>query len=255
MHTLIFDGSFPGLLTAVFEAYERRTGEATVSTTDTYQPGLLGESFTVTTVETKARRVWRGLSRTIDRQWLNNVYAAFLAEQPTGNQHLFALIRMIFDRGGETVNNYGNPHVLQVSSWARKVHRERHRMEAFVRFQQLADGLFYAAVKPDFNVLPLIAGHFKNRYADQRWMIYDSARAYGLYYDGAAVSEVQWSEIPPDHDHRPPEEVLAGNEQQFQQLWKAYFTHASIPARKNPKLQIRHVPKRYWPFLTEFTFD
>ena len=63
-------------------------------------------------------------------------------------------------------------------------------MEAFVRFQKLKDGLYYSLVQPDYNVLPLII-HFEDRYADQRWLIYDSHRKYGLYYNLNSVEEVQ----------------------------------------------------------------
>ncbi len=56
-------------------------------------------------------------------------------------------------------------------------------MEAFVRFQLIKDGLYYATVQPDYNVLPLILKHFKDRYADQRWLIYDTLRKYGILYD------------------------------------------------------------------------
>ena len=56
-------------------------------------------------------------------------------------------------------------------------------MEAFVRFQLTKDGLYYCIIQPDYNVLPLISNHFEKRYADQRWLIYDSRRKYGIYYD------------------------------------------------------------------------
>ena len=42
---------------------------------------------------------------------------------------------------------------------------------------------FLSLVRPDFNVLPLIQPHFKRRYQDQRWLIYDEQRKFGLYYD------------------------------------------------------------------------
>jgi probable DNA metabolism protein len=79
--------------------------------------------------------------------------------------------------------DYSHPAVLTVFQTAKKVWREKHRMEAFVRFQRTADGLYYAIIEPDYNVLPLIAEHFQTRYADQRWMIYDARRRYGMYYD------------------------------------------------------------------------
>lgn len=64
-------------------------------------------------------------------------------------------------------------------------------MEAFVRFKKCQDGLFLSLVQPDFNVLPLIERHFRNRYQDQRWLIYDEKRNFGLYYDLTAVHQVE----------------------------------------------------------------
>ena len=31
--------------------------------------------------------------------------------------------------------------------------------------------------------LPMLIKHFRNRYADQKWIIYDVKRGYGLHYD------------------------------------------------------------------------
>ena len=37
----------------------------------------------------------------------------------------------------------------------------------------------------------------------------------------------------------------------YQNLWKEYFDHTNIKERKNTKLHLQHVPKRYWRYLTE----
>ena len=34
-------------------------------------------------------------------------------------------------------------------------------------------------------------------------------------------------------------------------MWKDYFDSTNIKERKNMKLHIRHVPKRYWKYLSE----
>lgn len=39
--------------------------------------------------------------------------------------------------------------------------------------------------------MPLIEKHFKNRFADQRWLIYDNNRKYGIYYDLNEVETIQ----------------------------------------------------------------
>ncbi|HCV81945.1 MAG TPA: DNA metabolism protein, partial [Zunongwangia profunda] len=48
-------------------------------------------------------------------------------------------------------------------------------------------------------------------------------------------------------------DVLHENEISFQKLWKSYFESTNIKSRKNTKLHLQHVPKRYWKYLTEKT--
>ncbi len=45
--------------------------------------------------------------------------------------------------------------------------------------------------------------------------------------------------------------VLDEQEKLYATLWKDYFKNTNIKERKNLKLHIQHVPKRYWRYLTE----
>ena len=40
-------------------------------------------------------------------------------------------------------------------------------------------------------------------------------------------------------------------EELYQQLWQQYFSSVNIVARKNMKLHIQHMPRRYWRYLVE----
>jgi probable DNA metabolism protein len=124
-------------------------------------------------------------------------------------------------------------------------------MEAFVRFQLTQDKLYYAICQPDYNVLPLIQKHFKERYADQRWLIYDSRRKYGIYYNLATVETVKISFSAHTSNGKHLTEILDEKEELYQQLWQQYFGSVNIEARKNMKLHIQHMPKRYWKHLPE----
>jgi probable DNA metabolism protein len=115
---------------------------------------------------------------------------------------------------------------------SKQVHREKHRMEAFVRFQKTADGLFVATIDPDHNVLPLITDHFRKRYADQRWIIYDTRRWYGMYYDLQEVIQVSFEEGSPIGTGNLPAQLLDEQECVYQSLWQAYYDHVNIPSRK-----------------------
>lgn len=247
----IFDGSLPGLLTAVFEWFERKPGKIMLKSVEMFQPEAFAESFSVVTDSAKSDRVWAGLQKKLKKDWLRKFYCSYLSELPEAYNHLFQFTIYIFQHETGAETNYGNNHVMALSKYAKSVEREKHRMEAFIRFQHTADGIFYTGVDPDFNVLPLISNHFKNRYADQQWIIYDLKRKYGLHYNLIAVEEIVIDFTNGVNSKNPETILLDVKEELYAVLWKDYFKSANIVARKNTKLHVRHVPKRYWKYLTE----
>jgi probable DNA metabolism protein len=188
------------------------------------------------------------LEQKISRTAMTQVYKSFLSELKGMEDVLLRYVQYVIAGKHGIENDYGHPDVLLVQQTSKKVHREKHRMEAFVRFQLTKDELYYAIVQPDYNVLPLIATHFKERYADQRWLIYDGIRKYGLYYDLNEVSEVT---IDFNESGNGTTNVYDEQEGLYKELWKQYFDSVNIKARKNTKLHIQHVPRRYWKYLIE----
>lgn len=145
-----------------------------------------------------------------------------------------------------------------MSQWAKQVGREKHRMEAFVRFKKTKDGLFLSLVRPDFNVLRIILRHFKARYQDQRWLIFDEQRKYGIYYALDEVHQVKMNAEIIDQQSRIGHSQcfsleLDAQELLYDQLWKDYFHSVNIQVRQNMKLHIQYVPKRYWRYMNEKT--
>ena len=63
MNLFIFDNTFEGLLTSVFEAYSRRTFPDALLVEGEPLPLFHDEAFTVVSDEEKAGRVWRGLQK------------------------------------------------------------------------------------------------------------------------------------------------------------------------------------------------
>lgn len=253
MEIFVFDGTLEGILTSIFECYSKKSAVVKLVSTTWYQPDAFQESYEVISQPDKANRVWNGLQAKLGKEWMRALYTSFLSENPQTFQHLFDFVRYILDNPAGASGNYGNASVLAISQMDRKVHREKHRMEAFIRFQQTADGIFYAHIEPDFNVLPLLSDHFSKRYADQKWIIFDLKRKYGLFYDLDKVVEITFDftqDLSPALNALPAK-VLDPKEELYALLWKDYFKSTNIPARKNMKLHIQHVPKRYWKYLSE----
>lgn len=250
MTVLFYDGTFEGMLTAIFEIYQRRLGPVKLQKGEWYSSAMFEETLKIITHDESAARVLKGLHKKLSPTAIQRLYIAHLAEIENEECNLVGYIRYVFDTARNIEEDYGNKFILRISEIVRMMRREKHRMEAFVRFKQLRDGCYYAAIEPDFNVLPLLIKHFKNRYADQKWIIYDLKRSYGIYYD---LHDTQYITLDFSTLNKPGEVISAFTEDEsiYQHLWKNYFHSVNIPARKNTKLHVRHIPKRYWKHLTE----
>lgn len=249
----IFDGTYFGFLTCVFERFEHKDAvmRLVVEEQDALQSDLFSTGKRVITDLLKAKRVQTALQKKVGRALAMDFFRVFLSEDAKAYTVAFNIICQLFLGKNNILENYGDDEVLYFKQTLKKVSRERHRMKAFVRFSKSDDGLFFAVIEPDFNVLPLIAGFFKKRYADQRWLIYDVKRKYGLLYDKLNVSEVKIS--PEEKQALMADTVISLDEkdEHFQKLWKRYYHSTNIPARRNMKLHLQHVPKRYWKYLVE----
>lgn len=249
---LSYDGSMEGFLSCVFVAYEEKLNVINIQ-----PPGgqpvqqLFGEHKEVFTDLEKAKRVWTSLKKKASATGLRNLKWAFLSELQGMEMQLFSMIRYILAEKVSVDKDFSHPAVLTVAQTAKKVGREKHRMEAFVRFRLTKDEIYFAAIEPDFNVLPLIQKHFQSRYADQKWIIYDLKRNFGIAYDLKSVQYITLDLDPQIGISGAPEAYFHSSEIAFQNLWNQYFTSTNIKSRANSKLHVQHLPKRYWKYLTE----
>lgn len=250
MVTLLYDGSFDGLLTAVFEVFEYRYKDAEIISKEKFQQeNMFAEIHEVITQNEKSERVLNKLEQNIGKSGIHQLLKVFLSEDSELEKLILSAIRQSVQHPDENIlQNYADHDILKISKICKSVDRERHRMTAFVRFEKMQDGVFFAKIDPDFNVTPLIRKHFKDRYQDQKWMIYDLRRNYGVLYDLENCSFF-YPEERLNLNHY--QEKHHDEEQNYQKLWQRYFVKTNIVERKNLKLHIQHVPKRYWKYLTE----
>lgn len=248
---LIYDGTIEGFLTTVFKIYEEKLEVMEIIACGATQNNLFSEEIEVISEEQKAKRVLRAIKQKTSKAGFTRFQWAFLSEETGIELKLFRMIRYIL-KGKELMDeDYSHPAVLEISEIAKKVGREKHRMEAFVRFRLTRDNIYFAIIEPDFNVLPLIKQHFKERYADQKWLIYDNKRKFGVFYDKTKLQYISLN-IPEDIGITGANpEYFEETEIRFQSLWKAYFKSTNIKTRVNMRLHIQHVPRRYWKYLSE----
>ena len=250
MTTFQYDGSFEGFLTAVFDIYQQKKDDARIRKQESGEMNLLGETSVIETDFVKSTRVWEGIKQRMSDSAAQQFYCNYLSELPDEEDNMLAYLRHVFASSRDVSGDFSTPSVLRIAKVSKMVAREKHRMEAFVRFQLTTDNIWYATIEPDFNVLPLLIKHFKSRYADQKWIIYDIKRNYGIYYN---LHDTEFISLEFSGASNPGNVITAFCEEEeiYQHLWKNYFTSVNIPSRKNTKLHLRHIPKRYWKHLTE----
>jgi len=247
----IYDHTFEGLLTAVFDIYNRKTVPDRIQGDHLPIP-LFTETYQVVTDSEKADRVIEGLKKKISKQALHHLFICYLSEMENIEAYLFRYMWKTLESPISIEVNFADEDVLFLSKIYKKVQNEAMYIKQFVRFSKTADGMYFAIMDPLYNVLPLCSGFFQDRYADQQWVVYDSRRNYGLFYDlkktetihfDRPVRALQTGKIEPDH--------LDESEIAFQRLWNDYLKAITIQERKNLRLQRQFMPKRFWKYLTE----
>ena len=251
MLSFLYDNTFDGLLTCVFDAFNRKEFPENIAGENKQLP-LFTESFRVITDTAKAERVMKALRKKISKPALDMLFISYLSELEGIEIIIFRYIQKTLLAGKSIETNFADPDVLELSKIYKKVGREEERIRQFVRFQKTADGLFFAVMDPAYNVLPLTARFFKTRYADQQWIIYDVKREYGLYYNLETVETVHFEQLPVSlGTGQLAADKLDECETAFQDLWRDYLKAITIRERRNLKLQRQHLPKRFWKYLTE----
>lgn len=243
--TYIYDGSFQGLLTCIYEYYYSAKKAQDIKTEKNYIKTLLTEEVYIKTSEEKSLKVEEAIKSKISKEALKDIFTVFLSEESGSEMLILEYVKLGFKIGQKLQHYLHNPIVLEVSKCIRRVSYEVHRLCGFVRFNSLPGEIYYASIEPDHNILTLIAPHFSARLSNLKWIIHDVKRELAVLQDNG-----QWVLTPMDSSYG--EGLASANSGLYEDLWKSYYKTITIEERENPKLRRQMMPQRYWKHMTEF---
>jgi len=166
----LYDGSFEGLLTAVFDAYEKTEIPDEIVYDKKFNTPLFFTPHEVLTDPEKASRVAVKIAEKMGHYSLQTIIYCYLSEMSKTENAIFHYIKHGLNLG-ESVNSYlTDSNVATVLNLSKKVLSEAHRLKGLVRFTQIED-ILYAPVSPDFNVTSLLAEHFIKRLSGEKWIL------------------------------------------------------------------------------------
>ena len=245
MLSISYDSTFNGFLSVVFEIYRQHLDVGEIHPDRSNSPcNLFMQPFRIETSEESAQRLKRAISNQASPEILSTLDAAFRSEEDGIEMKILAYLRKMFLGTDPTyAKNPTSDEMLPIFMTARSVRREVGGMLGMVRFNRMPDGTYFSEIEPKYDILELLIGHFRGRFANERWVIYDSKRGFGVYYDGKNPVEMSIPNI---------RQVSAMNSSDnFVQLWQDYYKSIAIKERENPKLMKQCLPVRYWKHLPE----
>ena len=239
----LYDGTYSGLLTLLFRLSKKPDGQLSIQEERLYQPSLFEITRPIATDPREAAWFLEHLKKAFSPQVLKNMFRVFLSNAPDRELLIWRYISFGFQVKDDLDSFLTDQRVKPVHDYARKVSGEAHRMRGLVRFRQLEDSSYYAPIKTDHYVLPLITPYFSRRLNGKRWFIHDVARKKIAIYNG---KRYQFADVV---EFTPP--VVSPQEKEYQAMWRHYFRDIAIGERTNLKVQRQFMPKRYWKYLTE----
>ena len=241
MPNYYYDGSFDGLLTVIYMAYNDRKSSILRVSAKTEQLILALDDIHVITDFSKARRVEKGICEKLSHNFLNNIRTCFLSCDKNKDTVIIHTVYKALKYGEEILNSL-DEHAFYMNKLVKQVLNERHKYLGLLRFKEMKDGTMFSTIEPKNNILPILISHFKSRMKREKFAIFDKGRKMISYYDGNTVEiffgtsrEIEWS----------AEEV------DYSELWKTFHKSISIKERENKKLQQSNIPKYYWKHLVE----
>lgn len=239
----IYDGSFEGILTAIYHAYYNKEIPEQILSQDDLQESLMVRKVYIETDMEKADKVYHSVETKISKQAMKNIFYVYLSEERDRGTMIYQYLKLGWKMGKSIDGNLKNNHVLVVQNMYKKVSKEIHLMLGLVRFKELKNDVLYAAIEPDHNIVFALADHFAERISNERWIIHDIRRNIAVVYN-----KEEWllTELKLKGDIE-----LHQEEESYQKLWKQYFKSISIENKVNPRLQKGYMPVRYWKHLIE----
>jgi len=238
----IYDGTFNGFLCLIHETAKTREFPGNIRTFQGEEQSFLFPPKIAERDDLLAAAVRDVLRRRLSGRVFTAGYYAFLSSGKEREMAVYRYFSLVWQKGASADRILTDSRVAAVHEARRAVSRERHRYLGLLRFSEMS-GILYAQFTPEADVLPLIAGHFAVRLAQERWIIHDTGRNRAALYDSGT-----WCIA----DFRQRREIsLSDGEKAVQELWKRYFTSTAVRTRENRRLQQHFMPKKYWKYLPE----
>lgn len=238
MKIIVYDGTFEGFLTVIFTSYKENFKVKIESEKD--QISFLDQKYIKTNFE-KAKRVEDSIKKNISKEFYYDIKIAFKSDYKNKDTIIARLIKLSFLKGEKIIKST-NKYAIAFNKMVKNYSREAHAFKGLLRFKEIQEGFLFAQYESHNDILEDLSRHFLQRMPKEKFVIYDKNRnkAFVSIYGNFEVVEILNLDIKESK-----------KEEFFQNLWIGFYDAIAIKERKNKKLMIENMPKKYWKYLPE----
>ena len=207
---LVYDGSFEGLMCCIFTLYEQKIPVFRLARIGEPLGELFAQTIQVKSNKAQAQRVWSGIKRKSSNISLERIELAYLSEIRGEDHTIIRYVQYLIDSKKNIEENLSHPVVQRLNDVVKMLHREKQVVKEKIRFQTLVNDIKYNIIEPNYNVLPLLKDYLLQKYAKQKWIVYDIRRNKGLFYNLQEIKDIQL-DLPtknPDENMFQEEELV-----------------------------------------------
>lgn len=171
---LVYDKSFEGFLTLVYDVYYEKINVNTILKQLPSQL-LLEEYKQIITNEEKALKVLNALKTRFPKNSFQTILNIFMCDTIEFELNLLYFIILGF-KDIKELSNINNSFVFYIQNLEKELFRVNHKMTGFLRFEELEDKTLYAKLENKFNLVYFLGKHFSKRLNNQNFIIHDINR-------------------------------------------------------------------------------
>jgi probable DNA metabolism protein len=240
------------MLTCIYEASESKLGYKSIRLLlePLGQQSFLDEYIHVEPDEVKAEKVATSIIRGISYHFYQELAYTAMAYEEDVLDNIYHVLLLGFRFGENALKMVQYRDIIRNREIRARVVREAERFREILRFHQLGN-LYVAHFEPKSRVASYLGPIFQDRMPSENFMIVDDVHREAVVH---RKNEPYYMWQINDREFARLAQTEEENDE-YTDLWKAFFDSIAIKERANEKCQMSHFPLWARKHAVEFTID
>lgn len=223
------------MLTCIYDAWSSGIGHQNLRLTlePIRQYSLFEENIHVDADPIKAEKVMNAVCNKISPAFYEELAYSAMAYEEDVLDNIYRMMLLGFHFGESALSMVQYRDVFRHQDILRRVSREAHHFQEFLRFHCIGKAIFVAHIEPKSRIVLALGPPFEDRMPSEHWMIIDDVHKEAVIHHKdepfffQKLSQEEFDKL------LQTEEV----HDEYTKLWQTFFKSIAIAERENPDCQ------------------